>query len=47
LLRPKSGAWSAVHIEAAEHVQTLQEGDDLVRRAVEGFVGQPGIGSSK
>ena len=47
LLRPKRGAWRAVHIEAAEHVQTLQEGDDLVRRAVEGFVGQPGIGSSK
>ncbi len=45
-LRPKGGAWSAVHIEEAEHVQTLQEGDELVRQAVEDFVGQAGIISS-
>lgn len=44
-LRPNSGAWSAVHIEEAEHVQTLQEGDTLVRQAVADFVGQAGAGS--
>jgi len=45
-LRPSGGDWSAVHIETAEHVQTLQEGDEIVKRAVSGFIDQAGGGSS-